>query len=419
MEGMVNAGEDYGSAAPKKRSAPSAAGGSDVNVILECEKVVERLKLLNYEQEFCTARNFKPCTRTFFAMASSNPNEQFYYFTSLVSWLLSYLGKNFPPPSQYDDPTATAGTIMQELRSVQLPSDFPPNKIKQGHGEVVVLVLDSLLEAALEASGFKFGRPVQRADDYDDDAPMDEEAELGDDIEDNLAVEEEEGLYMEGPRSPGQYDEDLAQRHEVIESAIDPKVWMLELERVAPQLKSSTTEVDHKEWRTHLEQTKVEKDKISKVLPDTKGSLEQLAHEVEEALKEVSNRERGINESFEHQIKKYRSNSEEMSEAKQKYEQSAEAVNNLTNNLSTISEELDDVKNQMDDRGSSMTDTSPVVKMKKALSQVKGDTKQMDLRTGVVQHVLNHAKMSKAGVAEQLSAMWGGNNDDVDDSDLS
>ena len=70
------------------------------------------------------------------------------------------------------------------------------------------------------------------------------------------------------------------------------------------------------------------------------------------------------------QIKKYRANNEEMNEAKQKYEQSAEAVNNLTNNLSTISEELDDVKNQMDDRGSSMTDTSPVVKMKKALAQV-------------------------------------------------
>merc|ERR1711990_902378 len=121
-----------------------------------------------------------------------------------------------------------------------------------------------------------------------------------------------------------------------------------------------------------------------------------------EALKEVSNRERGINESFEHQIKKYRANSEEMNEAKQKYEQSAEAVNNLTNNLSTISEELDDVKNQMDDRGNSMTDTSPVVKMKKALSQVKSDTKQMELRIGVVQHVLHHARMSRAGHNDDL-----------------
>merc|ERR1711959_859477 len=183
-------------------------------------------------------------------------------------------------------------------------------------------------------------------------------------------------------------------RESVIESAIDPKVWLLELERVGPMLKPSAEEVDHKEWRVHLEQTKGEKTKIDKVLPETEENLKSLAHEVEEALKEISNRERNINDRFEQQIKKYRANYEEMNESKQRYEQCQEAVNNLTNNLSTISEELDDVKNRMDDRGNSMTDTSPVVKMKKALSQVKSDTKQMDLRIGVVQHVLLHSKMS-------------------------
>ena len=171
--------------------------------------------------------------------------------------------------------------------------------------------------------------------------------------------------------------------------------------------------MDHKEWRTHLEQTKVEKEKISKVLPETQGSLQSLASEMEEALKEVSSRERNINEGFEHQIKKYRANTEEMNEAKSKYEQSAETVNNLTNNLSGISEELDDVKNQMDDRGNSMTDTSPVVRLKKALVQVKSDTKQMDLRIGVVQHVLHKAKTSANAMPEKAS--WDTNDDDIDD----
>jgi len=390
----VGTGEEM-AAAPKKRGGVATA--SELNVVQENEKVLEKLKLINYESFFCQQRHFKPLTRTFFAMPSNNPNEQFHYFTSLVSWLVHFLGRNFPPPSQFDDPTATAGTILQELRAVNLPSDFPPNKIRQGHGEVVVMVLDSLLEAALESSGFKFGRPVQRVDDYDDEAPQDEEAELGDEIEDDMGVEEEEGLYMEqGAQSPV---EEEKRQMEVIESTIDPKDWLLELERVGPLLKSTAQEIDHKEWRTHLEQTKTEKEKISKVLPETQGSLQQLSTEVEEALKEVSNRERGINERFEHQIKKYSVHKEEMNESKHKYEQSAEAVNNLTNNLSTISEELDDVKNQMDDRGNSMTDTSPVVKMKKAVSQVKSDTKQMDLRIGVVQHVLLHARISRSNDA--------------------
>ena len=51
---------------------------------------------------------------------------------------------------------------------------------------------------------------------------------------------------MDGLNSPGVHEEEYA-KEEVIVSAIDPKVWMLELERVAPMLKSSAQEIDHKE----------------------------------------------------------------------------------------------------------------------------------------------------------------------------
>jgi estrogen-related receptor beta like 1 len=36
----------------------------------------------------------------------------------------------------------------------------------------------------------------------------------------------------------------------------------------------------------------------------------------------------------------------------------------------------------MDDRGSSMTDTAPLVKMKQAMQKLKGEIKQMELRIG-------------------------------------
>lgn len=104
-------------------------------------------------------------------------------------------------------------------------------------------MLDALLEAAFEATGFKFGRPVQRQDDYDDEVGGDDDAELGDDIDDDMAVEEEEGLYMDGINSPGGDEDKEYVRQEVLESAIDPKVWMMELERVAPLLKSSSDQV--------------------------------------------------------------------------------------------------------------------------------------------------------------------------------
>ena len=55
------------------------------------EEILEKLKMLDYEEHF---KSFRPLTHTYFAMPSANPNEQFYYFTSLVSWLLSLLGQH-------------------------------------------------------------------------------------------------------------------------------------------------------------------------------------------------------------------------------------------------------------------------------------------------------------------------------------
>ena len=40
-----------------------------------------------------------------------------------------------------------------------------------------------------------------------------------------------------------------------------------------------------------------------------------------------------------------------------------------------------------------MTDTSPVVRIKKALQALKREIKEMELRMGVLSHTLMHAKM--------------------------
>jgi estrogen-related receptor beta like 1 len=39
---------------------------------------------------------------------------------------------------------------------------------------------------------------------------------------------------------------------------------------------------------------------------------------------------------------------------------------------------------QLDERGTSMTDASPLVKIKQALTKLKMETSQMDVRIGVV-----------------------------------
>jgi len=53
------------------------------------EVILDSLKLLDYENKFCKQKGFKPISRAYFGTPSSKASEQFIYFISLVSWLLS------------------------------------------------------------------------------------------------------------------------------------------------------------------------------------------------------------------------------------------------------------------------------------------------------------------------------------------
>ena len=69
---------------------------------------------------------------------------------------------------------------------------------------------------------------------------------------------------------------------------------------------------------------------------------------------------------------------------KGKYNQGSGGVTSLARELAQISEELESVKAEMDQRGSSMTDAAPLVKIKQALTRLKAESTQMEIRLGVV-----------------------------------
>ena len=86
----------------------------------------------------------------------------------------------------------------------------------------------------------------------------------------------------------------------------------------------------------------------------------------------------------------------------------------------------------MDDRGASMTDTSPLVRIKKAFVSLKGELKNLELRIGVVGHSLMQAKLRHKSVGGKDGSSGGNTrggrggdeaefeiDDDDDDSDNS
>ena len=90
-------------------------------------------------------------------------------------------------------------------------------------------------------------------------------------------------------------------------------------------------------------------------------------------------------------------------------------VSVLTNELSSIADQLSEIKGTMDSRGSSMTDTSPLVKIKAALQDIKLEISQFELRIGVVGQTLLATQTANSN---EIHVDQGEDDDDDDDDFL-
>ena len=61
--------------------------------------------------------------------------------------------------------------------------------------------------------------------------------------------------------------------------------------------------------------------------------------------------------------------------------------------LSRIIEDIETVKAEMEERGSSMTDGSPLVNIRRSLARVRSEITSMDVRIGVLEHSLLQARL--------------------------
>ncbi|KAI9207305.1 intra-flagellar transport protein 57 [Polychytrium aggregatum] len=365
------------------------------------DEILDKLRVLNYQKDFCRSMGFRPLSRVYFVVSASNPNEQFYYLTSLFSWLMKLNHQPFDPPGQFDDPNASAANMVDALKQMGIQFEYGPNRLKQGYGEAVLYTLQNLVDRALQANGFVFQKPAHRNDDYPEEAEVDMDAEVTTElVEDRLEVEEEDEEVFVDSYTPGPKADESKQTPQAAATKpkIDPAEWRIEVERVSPFLKVQITN-DNKDWRIHLEQMQHHKVTIHSSLSETKTHLTKLHAEIEKTLEKIVSREKYINTQFEGQTEEFRSLQDQLSELKQKYNITNTNVTELTNELSKLSEMLDGVKARMDDIGNGMTDSRPLVNIKQGVSKLKAEIKQMDLRIGVIEHTLLHAKLSaKSGL---------------------
>ncbi|KAF3857700.1 hypothetical protein F7725_010901 [Dissostichus mawsoni] len=272
-------------------------------------------------------------------------------------------GAAFTAPQEHDEPNATVSNILSELRAFGVKVDFPPSKLKSGSGEFVCFVPNYPAETTEEESVIE------------DDAELtlskveEEMIEEPDDEEEN--VMDLEALKL---RTCPTDTEASSKPEEILEATVDAAEWSLEVERVLPQLKV-TVRTDNKDWRIHVEQMHQHRDGI-------KSSLKEATEDVGKTLEKVSSREKYINNQLESLIQEYRG-----AQAK-------------------LSQELEKVKQEMEEKGSSMSDGAPVVKIKQSLTKLKQEIIQMDVRIGVVEHTLLQAKLKEKYTSTKGPTLW-------------
>lgn len=370
---------------------------ADPEVLME--DIIEYLKLLNYEGDFCAERGLKPLSKCYFAV-KINPSEQFMYFVSLVSWLLTLCGQSAGGWNQYDDPNTVTNNIVLDLKKLDVLIDYPPSKLKSGSGEAVCQALHGLVQVGLKAQKFKFRQPVIPDDDEGDDGgemgdgdDMEGNADIADLVNNDLDEDDDIAELVEVGANDLKANDFENPDNAIIEAAIDPDEWYREWQRVAHKLKIKESH-DAQEWRSHLDQTKKYAEQVQQTLPDVRSKLDKISDEVSRALEKIAKKESMFKTRHDTMTDDYREKANKMKENTEEFNRLTSRVQELESELYDIEEKLTDIK-KMDDNQNKISDTSPLLKIKKGITKVKNDIRSIDIRIGVVSNTLLQLKLKE------------------------
>uniref|UniRef100_A0A1Y1MR29 Intraflagellar transport protein 57 homolog n=1 Tax=Photinus pyralis TaxID=7054 RepID=A0A1Y1MR29_PHOPY len=365
------------------------------------EDLLEKLKILNYEVELIAELKMKPIHKYYF-VTSKNPGEQFYLFASVAAWLIRKSGQSIETPQEYDDPNIVITNILDKLRENNVTIDFSLSKLKQGVGEHVVFVLNTLADKALSYVGFQWKKPKTPEEKDDETEVIDDECEIIlDRVEEEMLAaysddSEEENIFnmnnLNGTKNGHNHEFDIGEN-------VDVEAWKLELERVLPYLKV-TIKNDNRDWRAHFEQMKSYRASNDNSLNFTKTHLDKLHKDIVVTLEKISNRERYLNKELEPVLDEYRLLQDQLSKVKENYQNINGGVMERTRHLAHLSEKIDTLIQQMEERGSSMTDGTPLVNIKKGIAKIKAEISEMDVRIAVLDCILLQSKMKEKTLLE-------------------
>ena len=289
--------------------------------------------------------------------------------------------------------------MLSELKRLGLDLNVAPTKLKQGYGEGPCQVLIALGRNALKVKRFAYRRPQFEAEGGEMEGEVVDGEEESDVLMMNAPDSDSEGPISEAKAQPGvsgaAEEADRDEANTIIWSGIDPNEWKLECERVSNRLKlpADVMGSDTREWRSHLEQTKMHRQAVAKERAEGEPKLSKIADEVSKILDRITGQERKINETMGDIAGEYKQQANSLNNVTTRYKQLSESAGEKQAELARIEDRLESVSEKLDKQGRSVTDNTPLIQIKEGLKAIKNEGKEIELRAAVLSHSLFQAKL--------------------------
>ncbi|KAL3787651.1 hypothetical protein HJC23_011799 [Cyclotella cryptica] len=199
-----------------------------------------------------------------------------------------------------------------------------------------------------------------------------------------------------------------------IRSTIDPVQWKNELERVSSRLIVHHTQ-NEDDWRCRLDQNISDLRSLGDQFSKMEHQISQIGKLILDDLQQIDSKEVQLHQKFNCEVNEYEVAKTRLMSLEKSIDTHTSKTAILSEKLGKLSADVDAVKKEIDKKGSSITDTSPVVEIRAALQLLKEENKELDVRLGILDYEVTKAMMHDAK-REEKHPLQGMHSDDDDSS---
>merc|ERR1712086_888219 len=131
---------------------------------------------------------------------------------------------------------------------------------------------------------------------------------------------------------------------------------------------------------------------LKELWPDSKAKLTKYANKLSQYLERIEGKEVALNREFSTLSAEYTAKYRKLQSLGKEYNEHIAEIAALTNGVQDANEKIGDLKIEMENRNNTMTDMTPIRRLKETHCALKKELVALDLRISVTRTFLNHSK---------------------------